>query len=402
MDRAVHGSALTSATTASASAPARVGVRYPALDGMRAVAVLTVMVAHGSLRLWSDDLRFGGGGLGVQIFFVLSGFLITSLLLREHLVYGRISLKDFYLRRVLRIFPLYYAMLFLYALVLPHVSATHFSTVYVSTDMPGYSAYWHSMLTYVPFLQNYLADIDVVHLGPGIMWSLAIEEQFYLFWPLLLIGLLKVPWRRAVPAFLVLALVLSTGARVLTVHGVLPAPSTLEWMTHTGLAGLACGSLLAWLRTREGDDLSLPRSHGLFAQALAWGVLAMLAGARFVPAIRSGPVFAVPYPDYIEPLVIAFAVATIVDRLISAPRAGTLLGSRPMRHIGRVSYGMYLLHPLVLGATAAWLWHRGEGTPPWWALPLFVLATIGLATLSYRFFEQPILRFKHRFQRVSL
>lgn len=214
---------------------------FPALDGLRAVAVLVVLLAHGSTRLWPTELQYRGGWLGVQIFFVLSGFLITSLLLKERLKTGRISLPSFWTRRALRIWPLYYVVLLSYAFVLPHFHKSLFAGMYVSVGAPGWEEYRASLWPFFIFLQNYFAHVADVRLGLGIFWSLAIEEHFYLFWPLL-VAFLK-------PKHLGLAaagiLVASFTLRTFAIFGFLPVWNGVERMTHTDLDAIALGSLVA-------------------------------------------------------------------------------------------------------------------------------------------------------------
>lgn len=380
----------------------RAGTYYPALDGLRAVAVLVVMVAHGSVRMLDTESRYGGGGLGVQIFFVLSGFLITTLLLAEHQQHGKISLKDFYIRRALRIWPLYYAVLGLYALLLPAIDSTYFSGVYVSADQAGYDQYRTSLWPFALFLQNYLVDIEHVRVGLGIFWSLAVEEQFYIFWPLTLIALTRLRWRFAIPAFLTATLAVSLIVRALTIHDVLPSPTNVEWMTHTGLAGLACGALLAWQRWSSGSDLLLPRTHGAFGNTLAWTVLGVVALSKWPGAADLGAGVRLPYLEYYEPLLIGIAVAAIIDRLVTVDPSGVILRSRPLVYLGRVSYGMYLLHPLVLGGIAYLLASTPQHPAGWPGMLVFIAATTALAGMSFRYFERPILRRKRRFQHVGM
>lgn len=369
---------------------------FPALDGLRAVAVSCVLVAHASVRLLPEEWRFVGGGLGVQMFFVLSGFLITSLLLQEHVTRGAIDLRSFYIRRALRIWPLYYGTVVLYALVLPQVDDRWFSGVYVSANSPAFPAYRDSLAPYFLFLQNYAVDIVDVRLGLGILWSLAVEEQFYLLWPIILILLLKLPWRRATPVFLLGTLVLSLAARFLTLQGSLPAPTNVEWMTHTGLAGLACGSLLAWSRSADGGyELLGVRLQGGFGLSLAWGVLGLLAVSKSVWATNHGFLVRLPHLEYYEPLVVGVACAVLVERLTTSPRMGGLLCWRPLVWAGRVSFGAYMFHPLVLGLTASII-NTQTKIAGLLAFSVFLAGTFALAGLSFRFVEGPILASKSR------
>lgn len=403
---------------------------FPALDGLRAAAVMLVLLAHGSVRLWPEGMHYRGGTVGVQIFFVLSGFLITTLLLKERLGTGRISLGSFWARRALRIWPLYFAVLSLYAFVLPNLDERLFYWVYVSEGSPGYDAYRASLPPFFFFLQNYLVEAEDIRLGLGITWSLAIEEHFYLFWPLLVIALKP----RHLPLAAASLLAASFALRALTLAGHLPAPNPVGWMTHTNLDGIALGSLVACL-------YALRRERVLAAsrRTLLLGCIALAAlGASFAlgwPAVNLGldpPLYALYSPTLVAVgtgalLVLAVgrqarSSATLRQlqsrgltsrKKLRAARAaargplGRLLSSGPVVHVGRVSYGIYLLHPLVLGLTASSVQVATAAEPGagpfaasllWTAI--FFAATVGLASLSYRYYEGPLLRLKGRFQKV--
>lgn len=382
----------TAATVPSSPA---VFTHNPSLDGLRAIAVLLVVLSHGSAKLLAPKTGMtGAGGIGVGIFFVLSGYLITSLLLRERSNRGRISLSDFYMRRLLRIWPLYYAVLLFQVVVLVHINAQQWGSLWVSTHSPQYAAYGHVWWSYLVFLQNYVSDIKAVGLGLGVYWSLAIEEQYYLVWPLILIALTRVSWRWAVPAFLVGATALSFVLRALTAQGHLWAPSNIEWMTHTNIFGLAVGSLLAWSRFDRLQRGGPARGGGAFGVILAWVVVAALV-LNAIPALHAGWVIKLPHPGYYQPLVLSVAVAAIIDYVSGGESRWSPLRWWPMVYVGRVSYGIYLLHPLVLAVVVHLLGRKG-----WVEMGAFVLASVGVAAVSYELFEKRILRLKRHFSHV--
>lgn len=380
---------------APVSSPPAVFTHNSSLDGLRAIAVLLVVLSHGSAKLLAPKTGLtGAGGIGVGIFFVLSGYLITSLLLREHSNRGRISLRDFYVRRALRIWPLYYAVLLLYMVVLVHINSRPWGSLWVSTHTLQYAGYGHVWWSYLVFAQNYISDIKHVGLGLGVYWSLAIEEQYYLAWPLILIALTRVGWRWAVPAFLVGATALSFVLRALTIEGHLWAPSNVEWMTHTNIFGLAVGSLLAWSRFDRLQRGAPARSGGGFGVILAWVVVAALVLSA-IPAQHAGWVFKLPHAGYYQPLVLSIAVAVIIDYVSGGESRWSPLRWWPMVYVGRVSYGIYLLHPLVLAVAV-----HAFGRKGWAEMGVFLLASIGVAAASYELFEKRILRLKRRFSHV--
>jgi peptidoglycan/LPS O-acetylase OafA/YrhL len=382
--------------TPSAQSKAEVFTHNPSLDGLRAIAVLLVVLSHGSAKLLAPKTgTTGTGGIGVGIFFVLSGYLITSLLLRERANRGQISLRDFYVRRALRIWPLYYAVLLFQVVVLVHINARQWGSLWVSTQLPMYAAYRHVWWSYLVFAQNYVSDIKHVTLGLGVYWSLAIEEQYYLVWPLILIALAKVRWRWAVPAFLVGATALSFVLRALTAQGHLWATGGgIEWTTHTNIFGLAVGSLLAWSRFDRPQHAAQARGGGGFGAVLAWIVVAVLVLSA-LPAQPAGWAIKLPHPGYYQPLVLSVAVAAIIDYIAGGGSGWSPLRWWPMVYVGRVSYGIYLLHPLVLGVVMHVLGRKG-----WVEMGVFVLASVGVAATSYELFEKRILRLKRRFSHV--
>lgn len=414
--------------------PAITGKEYfPALDGLRGVAVLIVMLAHGSVRLFPGYLTYRGGWLGVEIFFVLSGFLITGLLLKERLKSGRISLTSFWTRRTLRIWPLYYAVLLLYVFVLPQFDSSLFARVYVSEGEPGWEQYRSALWSFFVFLQNYVAVTSEAHLVLGIFWSLAIEEHFYLFWPLLVTFLKP----RYIGPAAVGVLVVSFGCRALAMFGVLPSFDGLGHMTHENLDAIALGSLVAcvYAMRREWVVSASRYSYVLLGPALVVIAGLFADGWNGMPVSLSPPLFGL-----YKPTLVAFAVGALIVVLVgrqiqatatddgvgedrkSRRRAtaarkrvsrplGRLLESRLMVHIGRVSFGLYLLHPIILGATTALArnttgpWGHIESFPALlgarilWTT-VFLGGTLGLASLSYRYYEGPMLRLKKRFERV--
>jgi peptidoglycan/LPS O-acetylase OafA/YrhL len=347
------------------------GGHVRALDGMRAVAVVLVLFYH---------LRFPGfssGFFGVDVFFVLSGFLITTLLLTEHERTGRISLPEFWARRARRLLPALVVLLLVVATV-TWLEGTFTERASVRGDLlatAGYVANWHFIGT-----SSYFVDIGVDSPLEH-TWSLAIEEQFYLLWPLLVFGL-AAAWRRprvAVGVFAVIGSAISIGLLWL-----LWSPGSVE-RAYMGtdarifepLIGAAGASLVAtrsfrtWLE-RRGDPV------------LGIGIAGLLAGIVLVAASPS---------SYYRGGAVLVAISTL---MILGPlwvgRGGPVrraLAWTPIAWVGAVSYGAYLWHwPLTL-----WLGARQADSSIMLARQLGVIAlTFGVAALSYHVVEQPIRR----------
>jgi len=349
--------------------------RLPGLDGVRALAVTGVVWHHtepGGAAL--PSLPFGlnlNGFLGVDLFFVLSGLLITGLLLREHAHNGRISLAKFYVRRSLRIFPLYYAVLALLTLYFAGAA---------SSGSTQRSAFLHDL----PWLVTYTSNWVPIHELMGITWSLSTEEQFYLAWPPLLAWL----GRRALWPLLVF-LSLNQALNLGLLNGWWPAldhaRSELAILQAT-FTPILLGVLLAFALDSPASRATLQRLTDGPALA-AW--LLLLAALVCWPGDIQG------WPRLAFHVVATMTLAGIV--LHPSSRIVGALEWKPLAFVGMVSYGIYLLHLIVLDAAQRALsrWHVD--------LPgaLFVVGlagTVALAALSYRFFERPLLRLKDRWR----
>jgi peptidoglycan/LPS O-acetylase OafA/YrhL len=380
-------SSLTESPPGDTDTPVR--RRFLALDGLRGVAVLLVLLSHGSQHgLVPKTFILNSGWLGVVIFFALSGFLITHLLLEERTRTGQISLANFYMRRSLRIWPLYFAVLGVYAFVFPLLDQGTFNSIYGSED--------NSLIVYPFFLQNYLVDNSNQGLGLDILWSLAVEEHFYLFWPLLLVALRG---RWLVPVLASIAIT-AFGLRALTIVGMLPTyQKNVEHMTHTALEGLAVGCIIACLYHLRPEVLKiLAGSRWLYL--FAWLIVVFLAwvGLKRLPLSPQLPDF-----EYYRYTLATLAAAIIVVCVVGREESSRpILRSRPLTYIGQVSYGMYVLHPIVLGCVALLAAHLGilHGAGYLMAMVAYLIGVVGVAGLSFKFFETPFLRFKKHFTRV--
>lgn len=336
----------------------------PALDGLRAVAVMVVMCSH-------STIGYIPGDLGVSAFFVLSGFLITWLLLREQAATGHVALSRFYARRTLRIFPAYYAFL-LFSLSADSVLGTPWSLGLTA------AAFFYGMNYYNAFLDH--PGTSLAH-----CWSLAVEEQFYLLWPWIF-RFMAPRGRRA------LALTL-TGLAC----GVLMWRSWLFLGLEVGTAyvynafdtrfdNLAVGCLLALAMTS-------PRSRGIAtqlarSQLLPVATLALIWFSRTAgPAWHYGPGFSVD----------ALLLAVLVIQLIQLARTPLWrwLDHPVVRYVGRISYPMYLWH--AWGFSAA---RQLDTVPASGRLAIGIALTTGVASLSYLLVEKPFLRIKHRYSSV--
>lgn len=362
---------MTSSSVSISPRPARFG----GLDGLRAIAVALVLVYH----LFPGALP--GGFLGVDIFFVISGFLITSLLLREAAVTGRIRLGDFWRRRARRLLPaLALVLLVCTAIALPLGGDL---LVGIGRQIAG-TSFFVSNWVFIADGADYFAR-DTPELFRN-TWSLAIEEQFYIVLPLLVLLLLRLRGR-------------STRAVILTVLGTISAalmvqlslqgtdPTRVYFGSDTHTFGLFWGAALA--------ALCQPRSlTAAPAPAGGWRQTALAAIALTALGVLGWLAFTLPEgsdQSFRGGFQLATAAALALVWAVTRPGAaiGTALDIAPLRWIGERSYGLYLWHwPLLLIATAAL-----GGTRPWLVAGVTLLGTVLTATLSYRFIEQPVRRF---------
>ncbi|HEX9118253.1 MAG TPA: acyltransferase family protein [Anaerolineae bacterium] len=373
---------MTMASTASASSRSIEGrgVRLPylpALDGLRALAVLAVVIYHAGAQ-WLP-----GGFVGVEVFFVISGYLITSLLLVEWRSAGRINFGGFWLRRARRLLPaLFLLLLVLLALAVIFQPGEVAGLRKDAAAATGYVTNWYLVLSQKSYFESVGRPSLLRHL-----WSLAVEEQFYLVWPLLfssIAGALRP--RRAI--WVVLAGAALSVALMFALYRPDVDPSRIYYGTDTRAAGLLLGAALAlvwapgqpyfrvwWQRRR------LPR--GLALDATGTLGLVVLAGAsvritEFQPSLYRGGFLLVDLATLLVILAAVHPDARAVPRLLGLP---------PLRWTGIRSYGIYLWHWPILMLTRPGLDVPLDG------LPLIVLqaaAIIVAAALSFRFVETPV------------
>ena len=322
--------------------------KVPELDGLRALAVLPVIAFHFSYLKLVD-----GGYLGVDLFFVLSGFLITSLLLSEEARTGTVSLKDFYARRALRILPPLAACVLLSLATVP------------STTARGAAAAF--------FFAANMVDSRILG-GLLHTWSIAVEEHFYFAWPLIFLALGA---RRARFLGWVVLLVLAIRIAVLSMKMDVYTP------TYTRADSLAIGCYAALLMARKPP--SMP----------AWAAPAALAGIvacfLFVPWMNFAML------SFGFTLFAMLCAVAIVALLVTRGWANRVLSSVPLQYVGRRSYGLYLYHMPVFLALERF---RVDEDPASMALVtvLRVAATFAVAEISYRTVEAWAARFKSRFR----
>ena len=330
---------------------------YPELDGFRGLAVTLVLIGH--LVFFSLGFDSQMASLGVLLFFVLSGFLITGVLLNENDARGRISLSNFYLRRVLRLAP---ALLLFLAVV---AVLMYFRAI---VDVP-----WYELL----FGLFYVANIVGHSLPLGHLWSLSLEEQFYAMWPWFVA---RMPLRRLLLMAAVVTAVVAI-ARMLTMwNGWAPHnPGMVSRRPWFRIDSIMIG---CWLCVAIAHDTWRARVTRIVAAvnpAIAWLVLLVWT----VEAPRIFPLVSLT----VQTVLSAFVLGQLI--LCPTPVLSAIFSNPILRHLGKISYGLYLWQQLFVDNPGA---HWG----PLQTFPLSVIVPLAIAELSYWLVEVRFLNFKER------
>lgn len=349
--------------------------RYiPALDGVRGIAILVVMAFNGHL------LGMQGGFIGVDIFFVLSGFLITSLLVQDFRRTSRIGFKNFYLRRALRLLPALFALML-------------FCIVFVLIFQPDKAANTFKGVLYTLF---YVANwAQAPPLDPGIgplshAWSLSVEEQFYIVWPLLLLALLKIKSKRVVLAVLLFLISGSVTISVWLWQVQVPFLRMYfgsDTRAHELLIGCVAALLISWGVFQYAD-----RFRGFFHFASAISIVGILSSLFL---LRHNTAFV--YNGGFTLISVATAIV-IVDLVLYPSAISLFFEFAPLVWVGKISYGLYLWHFPIFEASRKLL--EGRVSPLLYQL-FGVVTTFVVATASYYLLEKPFLKLRHRFSTVG-
>ncbi|HEY0185081.1 MAG TPA: acyltransferase [Rhodopila sp.] len=356
--------------SASNGIPRVASSRIPSLDGLRAVSIGLVILAH-SVEFLPPHLAGRGlaayGSIGVSIFFVISGFLITSILLDEKSSHNRIDIRNFYIRRIVRIMPAYYCFLAIMILL----SACG---LFVLTS--------RDIIASLLFVRDYKTGAQSYLLGHT--WSLSVEEQFYLFWPVTvwLFG------RTALLRLCIAVIVICPVLRVLTYVAIPDLRDAIDTMFHTRADTLIFGCVLALLWRSE-RTVALP----------GWLLKAPTAAAACVFLLVVSPYLRLRFGGaYIFPVGLSaegLAIVSVICWAVARPTTltGRLLNSRPVVAIGVLSYSIYLWQQIFL-------------VPDMVGLPKFYPLNLGLvivaAATSYYALEKPLIGLRQRLHRRSV
>jgi peptidoglycan/LPS O-acetylase OafA/YrhL len=365
------------------------------LDSIRFFAALMVFLGHGlgpsyhflpiKNTIWERLLTLiSDGGTGVQIFFVLSGFLITFLLISEYELNSSISIKKFYMRRVLRIWPLYFLIVIFTFAIYPFLKSM------IGMNNPLGS----NILYHLTFLSNF----DVLHIqkhcfgsdaiSQNITWSVSVEEQFYLFWPLLFVFLPKRFWIYSI----LLVIAGSLLFRILNHND----NAVLYFHTFSVLIDLGIGGLMAYLVKTQGKFRVLFEKSSTATHLL-------LFLCSFCLLYFYSSLFSFEYGEAVGRAFVSFSFALIIcAQALTKSASGLNLGKWGFANKwGKYTYGIYLIHPVALTLidVGMRLLHFPKTTFIAWFLAGIAgfLFTLLLSYLSYRYFESRFLALKDKF-----
>lgn len=334
----------------------------PNLDGLRALSILLVMFHHIPLVTSTYALNLQQNGrLGVMLFFVISGFLITKLALKEWRLTGTFNIKDFYIRRSLRIFPLYYAVMLLVCLLVYGLNVYPASVQQEFTErLPSYLLYY----------SNLTGSIQ----GPfSLVWSLAVEEQFYLVFALLFFFL---PVKFTMGLFFILTLLRLT------------MPFWGDFFADDHL-------LLVAFRYQEaiflGVSLAFLMENRWFFYGMRQVAASYIVGTALVAALAIGFIFfSVERDPWLETVINMLFTLLVGVTALWPPLWG--IGGPALSYVGKVSYGIYLFHTLVFYGIK-----KHIGSESWMVFGLGVPLTVCVAAISYTYFESYFIKMKRTF-----
>jgi peptidoglycan/LPS O-acetylase OafA/YrhL len=369
-------------------------VYFPGLNGLRFFAALAVIITHvellkgqlGFTNRWQQPFFYELGGLGVYFFFVLSGFLITYLLLVERKQTGAISIRDFYMRRIFRIWPVYYLLLILAFFVFPHIPFLHLH--WLGNHMQDH--FWLKFVLYFFLMPNMALAFfhGIPHAGQA--WSIGVEEQFYIIWPWVVRkskNLMRTIILFAVGIVLfkiIIHLIASNYPNNYVFQSVKAA------IAMTKMECMAIGGIGAILLFEKRDEW-LRCIQNPFVQ---------LASYLSIPLL----IFFTPeqLQDGIH-LVYSFAFLVIILNIAANQKSMLKLENKFLNFLGNISYGLYMYHMFILVFVIRLVSHvwKIEG----WQADLLhygmgILLTIAFSALSYYLYEKPFIRLKHRFSRI--
>lgn len=366
---------------------------FPNLNGLRFISALIVLISHVELIKSAMGLnnkyklmeQLNLGGFGVYFFFVLSGFLITYLLLNEKYENKTISIKDFYVRRILRIWPLYYLIVIAGFFILPHIDVIKLN-FYSDHFLKLFN---ENLILYLLILPNLAFSIfsAVPHIGQS--WSIGVEEQFYLFWPLII--------KKFKPTINLILLILFSiiSLKLLfffisnnysNFNGIIIFKKFIAMSKFESMIIGAFGAII--LFEKKEKLLSIFLNKNLFY----FSVLSFFPLNYFIfyNVLQNG-----------IHIIISFMFLVIILNLVHKPKYKTLLENKILNYLGSISYGIYMYHLMVIPFVIAVFKPLDENSLLFNLLVYFfsIVITILISGLSFKFYESHFLRIKKKYEK---
>ena len=374
-------------------------VYFPNLNGLRFIAAFTVIIHHIEQQKADSALpnNFGlgtiqlFGELGVVLFFVLSGFLITYLLLEEERTTTTIRIRNFYVRRILRIWPLYFLIVILGLLILPNI---HIFDVPEYDKTRVYGNLFSKIILYVFFLPNLVSPLLGIVPYAAHTWSIGTEEQFYLTWPVILKSVKK--YRPLLMVIIVAGYLLFARALNSSRTDFLPFKDALTafWPTFS-IDCMAIGGFFAIMLHTKSPLLKFFQNKYLFYFVLGLTFTLLYNGVYFPILTVNHIKFEYLYKEFYS---LWFGI--IILNFASNPDIRIHLEVQPFKYLGKISYGLYMYQPIGI----ALAFQIALFFPQAFNLVLYILSmvfTVGIAAVSYKYFEAYFLKFKGKFSTLA-
>lgn len=374
-------------------------VFFPGLNGLRFLAASAVLISHiellkqqlGLFSLWDEKKHpfiFSLGGLGVYFFFVLSGFLITYLLLVEKEKTGGVSIRDFYLRRIFRIWPVYYLLILLAFFVFPHVHILQLEWF----QRFFYDHFWLKFFMFIFMLPNLALAFFPSIPYAGQAWSIGVEEQFYIVWPWVVSKSKKL-----VNTIVIIGVAMVVmKALVLLLNMKFPNNSTIHGiMEFVAMLKIECMAIGGW-----GACMVFQKKQKILD--LFFHPLSQAASFLLIPVL----IFCAPdIFQNAEHIVYSILFLTIILNVALNPKSFLKMENRVFNYLGNISYGMYMYHMFLIVIVIRIAPHFGFLSSST-SLNIYYysasfIATILFSSLSYYLYERAFIRMKSRFAKVQ-
>lgn len=370
-------------------------VFFPTLDVLRFIAVFAVVLTHGfdsvianygQPKVLFNDLGqlsmfgiyvnrfFANLNIGVDLFFIISGFLITYLLIKEKDKSGKIDVVKFYLRRALRIWPLYFLVLFVFIPI-----------VIKLLGLPKYEHYlWHAS-----FLTNYrIISINDFEFPFSHFWSISVEEHFYLFWPLLLF---IIPIRK-LPILFSGVVFISILFRIYVLFFLDHTHINFTMNTLSRMDELSIGGLIAWFHFNRKIEFKIHFLIRIMVYILMIFFLAVQMRYEYLDTLS---------PVFRKYLGLSFMIFLFMDFMFNPKMQKRFSKPNLLHYLGKISFGVYLFHNILIVPISMHIMPKIPNHNRWEFAAIYIIASFAIASLSYEFIEKRILRFKERFAVIA-